>query len=153
MRSLSRGRGWAEKAAPKCAAHVFRYFPLNFRRPQALCPRLARSLSPKIPFSTKRPWVCVSLQFKEQILLPPVRAGPSAARGRGDLGAAGCFFLVTGLITADGRDTCQGRITSSPSSERLCRTKAGGRAGARKMWLKAYLLGEAVRGKTKAGSR
>lgn len=32
------------------------------------------------------------------------------------------------MMTEDGRDTCQGRITtSSPGSERLCGTKAGGR--------------------------
>lgn len=125
---------------------VFRYFSLNFRLARALCPHLAGSLSPKIPFSMKCPWVHISLQFKEQILLPLVGAGPSAAGGRGDLGAAGgFFFLVTGLITAVGRDTLWGRITSSPSSERICGTKAGRRARARKMWLKAYLLGEAVR--------
>lgn len=136
-----------EKAAPKCAAHVFRYFPLHFRLCRALYPHLARSLSPKIPFSMQLPWVCSSLQFREQILSPPVRAGLSAAGGWGDLGSAGRFFLVTNLIAADGRDTCRGRITSSPSSERLGGTKAGWRAGARKMWLKAYLLREAVRGR------
>lgn len=75
MCSLSQGTGRVEKALPKCAAHVFRYFPLNFQLTQALCPHLARLLSPKIPFSMKRPWVCISLQFKEQILLLPSAAG------------------------------------------------------------------------------
>lgn len=72
---------------------VFHYFSLNFRLAQALCPHLVGSLSPKIPSSMTCPWVHISLRFKEQILLPPVGAGPSAARGRGDLGAAGGFFF------------------------------------------------------------
>lgn len=67
MHSLSRGAGWAEQAAPKCAAHVFRYFPLNSQLPQAFCPHLAGSLSPKIPFSLKRRRGCIRAQWKEQI--------------------------------------------------------------------------------------